>query len=108
MRKSGLAAAVFAVATLAALTNAARADAIDGDWCADDGRHFSIRGPAITTPSGIVTEGNYARHSFSYVVPEGDEKAGQSIAMVLLNENTVAVGARDQNELWVRCKAAIS
>jgi hypothetical protein len=43
----------------------AKADAIDGDWCFADGRHFSIRGPRITTPAGRETQGDYSRHAFS-------------------------------------------
>jgi len=85
------------------------ADAIDGDWCAPDGRHFSIRGPAITTPAGTETAGNYARHSFTYVVPDGEESAGASVAMLLLNENTVQLqAAAGPPEIWLRCKPAIS
>jgi hypothetical protein len=93
---------------LVALASPARADAIDGDWCADGGRHFSIRGPAITTPAGIETTGNYSRHAFNYVLPEGEENAGEEIAMLLLNENTVEVEAGSQTEIWLRCKPAIS
>ncbi len=108
-RRSGFAAvAAIAAAGLAELATPAKADAIDGDWCADGGRHFSIRGPAIITPGGIETEGNYARHNFSYVVPEGEESAGQSVAMILLNENTVEVQAGAQTETWLRCKPAIT
>jgi hypothetical protein len=97
-----------AAAALATLAAPARADAIDGDWCADDGRHLSIRGPAITTPGGIETDGDYARHAFNYVVPEGEASAGQSVAMTLLNENTVDVQADGRTETWLRCKPAIS
>jgi len=99
-----------AVAALAIWTSPARADVIDGDWCADDGRHFSISGPDITTPGGIATQGNYARHSFTYVVPDGEEDAGQPVAMVLLNENTVQLqeGKDGPTETWLRCKPAIS
>lgn len=102
------AAAVLAVMGLTALTAPAMADAIDGDWCANDGRHFSIRGPAITTPGGAAIQGNYRRHSFSYVVPQGEDSAGQPIAMLLLNENEVAVQTGNQSEVWLRCKPAIS
>ncbi len=39
-------------AALCLSVGAARADAIDGDWCQADGRHMTIRGPEITTPGG--------------------------------------------------------
>jgi hypothetical protein len=47
----------------------ALADAIDGDWCHSDGKRMSISGPAIVTPGGRQMNGDYARHSFSYVIP---------------------------------------
>jgi hypothetical protein len=97
-----------AAAGLTLLTAPAKADVIDGDWCAADGRTFSIRGPAITTPGGIETQGNYSRHHFSYVVPDGEASAGETIAMILLNENTVNVEEGGKAEIWVRCKPAIS
>lgn len=98
----------LSIAGLAAITDVANADAIDGDWCFEDGRHFAIRGPAITTPAGIATEGNYGRHSFSYVVPDGEASAGEPIEMLLLNENMVQLEASGQTEIWLRCKPAIS
>jgi hypothetical protein len=100
--------AAVAVAGLVLIAAPARADVIDGDWCAADGRTFSIRGPAITTPGGNETEGNYSRHHFSYVVPDGEDSAGETVAMILLNENTVNVEEGGKAEIWVRCKPAIS
>ncbi len=109
-KRSGLAGlAAVAAAGLLLFTAPARADVIDGDWCAADGRTFSIRGPSITTPAGNATEGNYSRHHFSYVVPDGEESAGETIAMILLNENTVNVQEGDKAaEIWLRCKPAVS
>ncbi len=110
MARSGFAGFLALAAVGFALLSApAQADAIDGDWCAPDGRTFSIRGPAITTPAGNETQGNYSRHAFSYVVPAGEASAGEQIAMILLNENNVKVkeGAAEAL-IWVRCKPAIS
>ena len=42
----------------------ALADAIDGDWCRSDGKRMTIRGPAIVTPGGRQTNGDYNRHFF--------------------------------------------
>jgi len=108
--RSGFAGFLAVAATgLALFATPALADAIDGDWCAADGRTFSIRGPAITTPGGNETQGNYSRHAFNYVVPDGEASAGEEIAMLLLNENEVKVqeGAAEA-KIWVRCKPAIS
>src|SRR5262245_15752432 len=52
--------------------HSAHADAIDGDWCHSNGKRMSIRGPAIITPVGQETRGNYTRHFFSYVIPGGE------------------------------------
>jgi hypothetical protein len=107
MAKRSVLMALAAIA-MAGLAGPARADAIDGDWCANDGRHLSIRGASITTPGGTATQGDYARHSFSYVVPEGEESAGQTVMMLLLNENTVEVQEAGETEIWLRCEEAIS
>jgi hypothetical protein len=72
---SHVASIVIAAASFIPFAAPARADAIDGDWCAKDGRHFFIQGPAITTPGGKAIQGNYRRHSFSYVVPPGETNA---------------------------------
>ena len=85
---------------------AALADVIDGDWCLE-GRHFSIKGPAIVTPEGARTNGDYTRHSFSYVVPAPAPTAGATIFMRLLNETTLRVvpGAdpATPEQIWRRC-----
>jgi hypothetical protein len=83
----------------------AHADAIDGNWCARDGRVMTIDGPAIVTPGGSQISGSYSRHAFSYVVPPGESDAGATILMILLNEDTVRLdpGNGAANEIWHRC-----
>jgi hypothetical protein len=97
--------AILAMAlTLSA--GAAMADVIDGDWCAPDGRHLSIRGPSITTPGGSEITGDYGRHSFTYVVPTAEPQAGATVFMRLLNEETVDVWVGSDvaaAEVWKRC-----
>jgi hypothetical protein len=91
---------------LVALTpGVARADKIDGNWCAPDGRVMTIDGPAIVTPGGSQITGNYSRHAFSYVVPPGESDAGATILMILLNEETVRIapGNGAPEEIWHRC-----
>ena len=84
-----------------------RADAIDGDWCSPDGRHLAIQGPRIMTPGGSQIAGDYTRHSFAYVAPAKERDAGQTVAMQLLNEETVRVTPKPgaAPEIWLRCKA---
>jgi hypothetical protein len=106
-RLKSFSAAVF----LAVLSSPASADAIDGNWCHNDGRRFSIRGPEIVTPGGKAMEGNYSRHWFSYVVPPPEPGTGQTIYMTLLNENTVHLHLGEVSttpETWIRCTPSIS
>jgi len=96
--------ALVAAATLSLVPDGARADAIDGNWCAADGRVMTIEGAAIVTPGGRQTTGDYSRHAFSYVVPTGESGAGSMVAMVLLNEETVRLRVGEAaDEIWHRC-----
>jgi hypothetical protein len=74
---------------LAVCASPARADKIDGDWCHLDGRHFSINYRDLTTPGGHHVTGDYGRHSFSYVIPDGEPDSGRTVNMMLVNEQTV-------------------
>jgi len=97
---------ILIAGALCLATSPALADAIDGDWCSTTGpAQFSIAGPIIVTPAGTRTTGDYRRHTFSYVVPEGDPGAGQTIAMRQLNEEEILVSV-DGGEavLWRRCE----
>ena len=104
--------AFVAALGLALLAAPAFADAIDGNWCHDSGRRFSIRGPEIVTPGGKQMEGNYSRHAFSYTAPAPEPDAGQTVFMTLLNENTVRLrrgeAAGTPQETWVRCGPTVS
>lgn len=89
---------------------AARADAIDGNWCFADGRHMVIRGPKIITPAGRSIQGDYGRHSFSYTVPAAEPGAGSQVSMILVNPSTIhlqiggAAGTADGPvQVWRRC-----
>ena len=96
---------------LALIAGPALADAIDGDWChTSDGRRLTIRGPEIITPGGKKRQGDYGRHSFSYVVPAPEPGAGGTVFMSLLNEETVSlrVGAAGADETWQRCSPSTS
>jgi hypothetical protein len=88
----------------------ARADAIDGDWCRTDGKRMSIRGPAIVTPGGQQTTGDYSRHSFSYVIPAGEAGAGATVSIQLLSE--YLAHAREAADApvqeWRRCQPGVS
>jgi len=102
----GLARATLISAGAVLFATGAFADAIDGNWCSADGvRSFSINGPRIVTSAGIETTGNYSRHAFSFVVPEGHHDAAMHIDMQLLNEQEVRVTEGSATpEVWHRCK----
>jgi hypothetical protein len=97
-----IASVLFAVAG----TEAARADAIDGDWCYRDGRRLSIAGAQIVTPGGKRLTGNYSRHAFSYTAPANEPGAGATINMTLIDEGTVHLrqGAAAETQVWRRCQ----
>lgn len=102
------------VALMLAPVGAARADAIDGDWCFADGRRLSIRGPDLVTPGGTRMTGAYDRHAFEYVVPSGEAGSGATVFMVLIDEETMVLklGARpmsmEEGETWKRCQERVS
>jgi hypothetical protein len=101
----------WAVALCLAPAIGARADVIDGEWCHADGRQMSIKGPNIVTPAGAHLAGDYTRHSFTYVVPASEANAGQIVAMILVNEETVnlrigadaSLAAQAPVQVWHRC-----
>jgi hypothetical protein len=99
-----------AAALLLCTAAPAHADAIDGNWCKPHGKHMSIRGPNIVTPTGTQTQGDYDRHAFSYDAPPKDPDAGKKINMILVDEDTLylRVGAAPgfgpgEAEVWNRC-----
>lgn len=101
------AAATFALACLASPLPAL-ADAIDGAWCSPDGKHLKIAGRKITTPGGVLLDGDYGRHSFSYVAPASEPGGGDTIYMQLMNETTAMVRQGTpvaQPITWKRCEA---
>ena len=104
----------FVSAILLCTSGAAFADAIDGNWCHPDGRRFTIRGPAITTPGGSQIQGDYDRHHFSYRIPSPEPRAGETVFMTLMGEYLVhlRIGADAASagpvEAWNRCGPSIS
>ena len=94
---------------LALFSGVARADAIDGDWCYEDGRRLTINGPDIVTPGGAQLKGDYDRHHFSYVVPSAEPGAGATVRMVLLSEILMHLKPPSgEEQTWRRCGRPIS
>ena len=90
-------------------TGVARADAIDGDWCNQDGSQVFIDGNSIRLTDGTVVAGTYTRHQFSYVAPPGDFEAGKEILFVQRSEEEMR-RVRDPQampehaDIWQRCR----
>ena len=107
---------VVVCAVVAAAASPAFADAIDGNWCAADGRRLEIAGPSIVTPGGNRIDGDYERHAFSYIVPAGETGAGSRVDMDLLGEYDMqlwpkgrgAEGDGNGPQHWKRCAAPTS
>ncbi|HUT48652.1 MAG TPA: hypothetical protein VM325_04890 [Alphaproteobacteria bacterium] len=88
-----------------AMAGPAAADAIDGNWCAADGRSMSISGPQIVTPGGTRMKGEYDRHGFRYVVPVAEKPAGAQVDMSLVDDDTMQVKVgTGPTKIWRRCK----
>ncbi|MCC2099103.1 MAG: hypothetical protein KDJ29_19595 [Hyphomicrobiales bacterium] len=87
--------------------NPARADAIDGQWCSPQGKHLRIDGPSVTTPGGAKIQGDYDRHSFTYVAPPKEPSAGKKIYMSLVSEEEMDLHVGSpvaKPERWKRCE----
>lgn len=89
------------------IASPALADAIDGQWCDPKGKHMKIEGPSITTPAGTKMQGDYSRHSFTYVVPAKEPGAGAKIYMQLMGEEDLDVHTGSpvaKPVRWKRCE----
>lgn len=105
MSHGPLTAPFLAAALLAMAATPALADAIDGDWCSDDGRRLTINGPDIVTPAGKQLKGDYDRHNFSYVEPGGSG----TVSMALISEIRMRLKPPAGDEqLWRRCGKPVS
>ena len=108
-RLTGVCAGAVSVLLLLSAT-AARADAIDGDWCLN-AKSMSIHGPDIVTPGGQRMKGDYTRHSFTYTVPASEPGAGEIVTMILRGEYLLHVrqgGPDAPLQEWRRCSARTS
>ena len=107
MRISRLVAAALSLILLG--SGAARADAIDGDWCHASGSRLSIDGPKIVTPGGASITGQYDRHHFTYVIPANEPGAGATVNMILISELQMRLKPPSgEEQLWRRCGKPVS
>ncbi|WNJ93507.1 hypothetical protein [Bosea sp. 685] len=80
MKREDLALAGAVEALTFCAMSPAHADAIDGAWCSENGRRFTIEGPAVTTTKGLRLSGNYTRHTFNVTLPPEEADAGSPVA----------------------------
>jgi len=80
------------------------ADEVESGWCFPDGRNLHVRGDDIVTPNGTGTKDGYTRHTFRYIAPSNDSRAGDEINMRQLNGQTmVLLRPAGTEETWRRC-----
>ena len=95
--------------TFFSITSYAFADSIDGQWCFEN-KNLSIDGSNIVIPNGKSIVGEYGRHSYSYVIPDGEPGTGSKIDMTLVDEDTLSLNRpaastnKSKNEVWKRCE----
>jgi hypothetical protein len=113
--RTGVSFVLAAASVLLFAASAARADAIDGDWCNPGGKRLSIEGADIRTPGRRHTKGNYDRHAFSYEVPDSEPGAGTTIYMILIDDETMYLRAgkapgygAGEADVWRRCTPPVS
>ena len=104
--------AILAALLLAAVSpSPAKADRIDGNWCRGL-KFLSIDGPKIVTAGGTKMTGEYDRHGFQYVVPNGEPDAGATITMAQMHDELMRLSSSarpgEEAEDWIRCKRQIS
>lgn len=89
---------------------AARADAIDGTWCTEDGLRMTIQGPNLLSPGGVRMAGDYSRHGFGYAAPAGEPGGGGRVELVLQGENRMRAQAAQGSiePVWRRCGPPVS
>ena len=96
---------LLCAATLSLVPVFAQADEISGDWCSDLGAHVRIEGERIQSPGGQWTDGKYGRHSYAYVIPDGEADAGLWVFIQQRSEQVVLVTVEGrETEVWQRCQ----
>jgi len=99
----------LAVGSALCLASPAFADSIDGDWCAPEGgKSLTIDGPRLRTPGGRTITSDYRKYSVTYVAPEGDWQAGQTIELQFLRRVGVRVRAGGTESIWQPCPPGVS
>ncbi|KHQ53698.1 hypothetical protein [Mameliella alba] len=102
LKRSLMVCALLAPGTLAA-------DEISGDWCAPDGQMLTIKGSRVVAPSGIETDGQYSRHRYQFVMPEGGHDAGVTVVIRQLSEEEALVSFDEGAPVsWTRCRDVTS
>jgi hypothetical protein len=67
----------------------------------------------MRTPGGTSITGDDDRHGFRYVAPAGDEHAGNTVTLALIDDDTVTVDvtmptSSIPTQTWKRCRAPVS
>lgn len=99
------------IVMLAASTFGAAADQIDGTWCSPSGQILSINGTKVVTPGGNTVVARYDRHHIDYLIPVGEQGAGDRFLADQMNDEQIRVRIMNEAqsksgtpEIWTPCK----
>ncbi len=88
----------------------AAAEAVDGSWCAPDGRRMVVEGTRLLTPGGQIAQGRYSERAFAVVIPEGEWLAGKTLWLERTSPDSLRVSVESENQQgppphdrWVLC-----
>ena len=100
----------YIAAFLLLIPTVAYADRIDGTWCTGAAMRVEINGPKISLGGKPAVDGTYTRHQFIYIVPDGEEHAGDKVYMQVLGDEDMSSYTVKENKAvdpldWKRCQA---
>ena len=72
---------------------------------------MTINGSQVVTPGGKTIIGRYTRHHFDYVIPQGEENAGNRVSADQIDDQNIQVtegrhtaDPPNAHVIWKRCE----
>jgi hypothetical protein len=88
----------------------ARADQINGTWCAPGGgKSIRVEDASVISPGGKTVTANVVRHHVDFVIPPGEPDAGATFYADQLSDEQIRVTIKSKAgvtapEIWTPCK----